>query len=436
MTMYNLVSSFLIIVFSIFSFCYVYNQMTKSKVKILKISNLIVIILVSILYFIFGLSKTIDIFKIYINFTLILLCCIYIFKENISKTMWKIIIIYMLELILEIIFSIIFLLLFVDDIYQIDNNALIVKNLYSTIIILNLLLFASISSTRRLLYKISNFIIKKKSKYIPYIIYVIMSFIIYLLISFRFNYNKFTYITNIIFIFVTIISFLIIVKEQEKLIQSEEKQKIILKYMKKYEQLIDQYSFNKHEILNNLILLNSFKNKNNINFQETLNKLISEYSKSNKYNLKNISELPSGIKGFLYYKINDIKNYNLDFCFNCSKNVNKYLKLDNLNDYNNICKLLGIFMDNAIESANKSINKKIFLDIYLENDNLVFYIENSLCETVDLKKIKLKNYSTKGANRGLGLHIAKIIYKKSNYINYIQKIENNNFITILKLKIK
>ena len=124
MTMYNLVSSFLIIVFSIFSFCYVYNQMTKSKVKILKISNLIVIILVSILYFIFGLSKTIDIFKIYINFTLILLCCIYIFKENISKTMWKIIIIYMLELILEIIFSIIFLLLFVDDIYQIDNNAL------------------------------------------------------------------------------------------------------------------------------------------------------------------------------------------------------------------------------------------------------------------------------------------------------------------------
>ena len=263
-----------------------------------------------------------------------------------------------------------------------------------------------------------------------------MSFIIYLLISFRFNYNKFTYITNIIFIFVTIISFLIIVKEQEKLIQSEEKQKIILKYMKKYEQLIDQYSFNKHEILNNLILLNSFKNKNNINFQETLNKLISEYSKSNKYDLKNISELPSGIKGFLYYKINDIKNYNLDFCFNCSKNVNKYLKLDNLNDYNNICKLLGIFMDNAIESANKSINKKIFLDIYLENDNLVFYIENSLCETVDLKKIKLKNYSTKGANRGLGLHIAKIIYKKSNYINYIQKIENNNFITILKLKVK
>ena len=156
--------------------------------------------------------------------------------------------------------------------------------------------------------------------------------------------------------------------------------------MKSYEISIDKYRIYKHEILNNLITLSTYKNKNSKEFAKQLNKLIIDYSQNIDGNLNNIGNLPYGIKGVLYYKINSINNENIKFTFNYSKSVEKYLSKTNLKDYDKLCKMLGIFMDNAIEAAKDSIQKSLVLDIYLENKKVIFYIENSFKNNFDLKK--------------------------------------------------
>ena len=93
-------------------------------------------------------------------------------------------------------------------------------------------------------------------------------------------------------------------------------------------------------------------------------------------------------------------------------------------------------MDNAIEAAKETKDKTLCLDIYMEDDKVIFYIENSFIKNFKLKDIKRKNFSTKGKHRGLGLYIVDKIYNKSKYIDYSQKIVDNKFVTLITLKIK
>ena len=220
-----------------------------------------------------------------------------------------------------------------------------------------------------------------------------------------------------------------------KVFQSTEREKTLLQFITKYEHLLDKERINHHEMLNNLIILNSFKNKNTKAYNKILEELISQYGKGYNKNYKNIGKLPSGIKGILYYKMVDMEKNKINFTFHCSYDVNEYLENTNNKNYTKFCQLIGIFLDNAIESSSHTKDKLLVFDTYLEDKNLVICIENSINSKINIEEINKKYFSTKGENRGLGLYIANKIRKQTKGIDFEQFVKNKIFTTILKIKI-
>ena len=131
----------------------------------------------------------------------------------------------------------------------------------------------------------------------------------------------------------------------------------------------------------------------------------------------------------------DMEKNKINFTFHCSYDVNEYLENTNNKNYTKFCQLIGIFLDNAIESSSHTKDKLLVFDTYLEDKNLVICIENSINSKINIEEINKKYFSTKGENRGLGLYIANKIRKQTKGIDFEQFVKNKIFTTILKIKI-
>lgn len=96
-----------------------------------------------------------------------------------------------------------------------------------------------------------------------------------------------------------------------------------------------------------------------------------------------------------------------------------------------IARVIGIYLDNAIEALNEpglpSGHRNLTAAIINEEEAIIFIIQND-CKDFSLNLHKLGNlsYSTKGKNRGMGLHLAaqtlhhyKNIQKETTYEDHI-----------------
>jgi len=102
-------------------------------------------------------------------------------------------------------------------------------------------------------------------------------------------------------------------------------------------------------------------------------------------------------------------------------NINVFLNLNTLNmKIYEFTRALGILLDNAIEAAKECDEKIINLEIRKEahRNRQILLIENTYNnKDVDTEKIYEKNFSTKPGNTGLGLWEVRQILKKNNNLN-------------------
>ena len=100
-----------------------------------------------------------------------------------------------------------------------------------------------------------------------------------------------------------------------------------------------------------------------------------------------------------------------------------------------ICKIVGVFLDNAIEEVKRDSNGSISIELYLANDKFNISIANTFEGLIDLEKMSEKKYTTKGKNRGYGLTLVKEIIERNNKLKNIRKVNDNVFIQILEIDI-
>lgn len=209
----------------------------------------------------------------------------------------------------------------------------------------------------------------------------------------------------------------------------------LIDFVKEYEMIIENQRIDRHENKNTLVNIKSKlidKSKRN-DIIEYIDSILKDKTTFSKEKYAKLGYLPSnGLKGLFYYKIDHAENMGIKVSISIPKDVSKSLLYDlKGNDYKELCKILGVYLDNAIEASIISDDKNIGIEIYNRQDYVSVIISNSYCGEIDEVSINKTGYSTKGSGRGYGLSLVNKIIKSNpifeNETNvtpklYIQKL--------------
>ena len=149
--------------------------------------------------------------------------------------------------------------------------------------------------------------------------------------------------------------------------------------------------------------------------------------------LKNVPK--GGLKGLLYYKVAIAENNHVQMLAEVSPKVTEFIEKLPQKELKQLCILLGIYLDNAIEAASKTTKKLVALEIYELKDKLQFVVSNTYDQEIALDKINDKGYSTKGKNRGNGLYFAKKLIGKNKNMSSENILLNGYYIQKLLINI-
>ena len=239
-----------------------------------------------------------------------------------------------------------------------------------------------------------------------------------------------------ILIFLSLLISILIYQYFKRKTAEDEKQQLQV-LMHEYENVLNQTSENRHEMLNDLLILRSIADKNSSEFTRTLDGIIRQYDTKKFKKYTSLAKLPTGVKGMIYYKIAFINENEINF--DTVVNGVDYAKFEAMDKelYYKVCKILGILMDNAIDACVDSDKKKLVVSVYTENEDLCVEIDNSYSGIVDTDEIKKKGYTTKGKNHGYGLTILNRIVDETKELEFEQSINDKDklFTSILKIKL-
>ncbi len=101
-----------------------------------------------------------------------------------------------------------------------------------------------------------------------------------------------------------------------------------------------------------------------------------------------------------------------------------------------LCRCLGILIDNAIDEVREKEKPQIDIMISHQKNYTTFRVKNRPYSNIDFHKIWLEGYSTKGTDRGIGLANYKKILEGYENISSLTTIQEGYFIQELKIQEK
>ena len=133
------------------------------------------------------------------------------------------------------------------------------------------------------------------------------------------------------------------------------------------------------------------------------------------------------IKGLLYTKMVQAMNRQLDVSFELTQEITE-LSTDLLT----LSRVLGIFLDNAIEAASETEQKRFHIAIVCKVHSVIFHIENSTKPLLfPLEELFKPSISSKEAHSGLGLPTANMLIANAPELTSNTIYENGLFKQIL-----
>ena len=150
------------------------------------------------------------------------------------------------------------------------------------------------------------------------------------------------------------------------------------------------------------------------------------------------SVIPSGgLRATIYSEILKIIDNKIQYSLNIDKNLKTidFIEMDT-DSIIDICKIIGIFIDNAIDEVQYLKEKNILISIFLEGDFLCIKVSNNYGRIIDINKIFDEGYTTKGKGHGYGLFLVKKIIEKNKNFEIKTEISKNYFSQTLFIKHK
>ncbi len=291
---------------------------------------------------------------------------------------------------------------------------------------------------RKSLKKLINYNLSTNKKIIVMssITLVMLAIFFYNLIkTFEFNNNIITYLVIIVML-ICILLYLFKQKiENEKISKKYDE---LLDVMKSYESDIEEQRTLRHETKNEFATIKcKLQDKeNNKTIIEYIDSVIGEKEKAGSTKYSKFKYLPSnGLKGFFYYKFIEAEKKGINVSINISKQIeNSFLKDIETKDFKDLARIIGVYLDNAIEASSTSEDKKLGIEMYLIKEKIEIIITNTFNNEINLDKIGKESFSTKGKHSGHGLLLVNKILSENNMFEAKNEIRGNIYIQSLKIK--
>lgn len=238
-------------------------------------------------------------------------------------------------------------------------------------------------------------------------------------------------------IFMTIISVVIykFAKEKAQIAQEKKMQEELQEYTKQIERMYNNLRSFKHDYVNILMALSGYmEEKDYVGMEKyftehilpTNHKLNGENFRLSQ--LSNIKE--SALKGLVSSKLIYAHEMGVDTYIDIMEPIEKFPM--NLLD---LTRVLGIYLDNAIDATIECDRKEIKFNIVSEEKSLTIILMNTFVDKgIQLERIGTRSYSTKGEERGIGLYNVKDILRKHRNVYKETEIKDGYFVQTLILE--
>ncbi len=369
-------------------------------------------------HYIYGFIKSVGVLVI------LIIVCALLTKEKLKQC---IILSFFTEVLIIISESLIALIISIFTDVDFTSQHIIIT--YCADIIVSLLLY--FLSKLKFVYKLYEYIVRNTSQIK---LYQVLLFSLFLMVScssaFSYVYlrNNVTLIifVNVIISIVYTVIVILIFNYQNRYIKISAKYNNSIDNLSLQEIIINDYRTMNHENKNQLLTIKSMiEDKKVISYISTL---INQKESFNNEILDETLRLPKGgIRGLIYCKIIYMKDNNINYNLNVDKNITSKL-LNKLSDKDmvDICQILGVLLDNAIESAVCSKTKTINIGLHYQDSIFEIIIVNSYDNKLNIGRDNVLK-TTKGKGHGYGLQLVRRIIAKNDKLSNSCEIAKKSF---------
>lgn len=421
MNILNVVLSVLVTgIISYFSILNISNSKGNKKIFFVYMSVFIPLLIIACLFFT-GIPKLI------LNIIFVIMSLyLSIFKKDISNSVYYALIYEFLVFISEILISVLIVLVFKIDAATYANIPF--SLLISSFVNSGIIYFISkIKFISKNIIKLNKNINKNGEEWVFIILVAILLILLINFNRYKMDSTLDFYINFIMLVFI-IMSFIYVIYNKFQKSAFENKYNEVMEYVTRYEKIINEQGKKNHEYNNQLMVLKGYLDKPD-RLKDYLELIIGEHKTGQNYTVKQLGFLPDGgIKGLLYHKLSKMEEEGIKPYLYVDQSMQELSEdIFDIKTCQDITKILGVFIDNAIDASSKAEQKEVEIDFKVQKDCLIISVANTYDNKTDVNKIGKKGYSTKGAGHGFGLSIVKDISKNNPNIESFSDISDNKF---------
>ena len=414
---------------------YVATSILGKKVKLKNYKTYVGILLLLIfgIFNYFFINNFVRFFTLSIFITVIM---IYVYKTDIKRTFISVVMEQTLMLVSEIIFTLItIIVLNINVEYLImEIKGAIMTNIGISLICVILSNFNIVKSNIKKFITIFENI---PTKFVyTLILFVVFTMNVVLILFYSEISVTSLFIINTVFIVCYTIIVIVALNEKSENVKYKEQNKMLIDNLNEYEKMLDYQRVNNHENKNQLLVIQGMIDKTNTKALEYLDEVIKEKREDDEGIYTSASIIPQGgLQGLVYQKMLKMKENNITINLKVERKVRK-INLDNLPSKTNydLCRAVGIIIDNAIEENLNLKEREILICMYILDEYFVIEVSNKCSVIPDMTRLDEKGYTTKSNGHGYGLSLLREIVDSNKNIINERSINKDIFTQIIKIK--
>ena len=226
-------------------------------------------------------------------------------------------------------------------------------------------------------------------------------------------------------------------KTKNSYIEVNNKYSTTLNSLKEYEDILNKYRVSNHENKNQLLTIRNMLPKEDKKIISYIDKILDNKHKDNDKAMRKTAVIPAGgLRGLIYSKVLVMDERKIHYDLDFSSSIKTVDLINNIDESTmlDICTVIGVYVDNAIDEVTNLEEKNICIEMYLDEKDLIIAISNNYGHTIDISKLEEKGYTTKENGHGYGLPLTREIIDNNSRLQNEKRISKEIFTQILKIR--